>query len=294
MLPSATELLFAIGAGGDVVGVTHECDYPPEALSLPNLTASTGPDLQTPAEIDRHVRAAVHAGSSLYQLDSALLERLEPDLVVTQELCAVCAVSYEIVAAATKQLRSCHPERSRRVRVVSLEPTSLEDVFANICFLGEITGHDREAQQLVANLRTRVAALKESHNAHCGIGTLVLEWTDPPMSAGHWIPELVELAGGQPVLANPGANSRRLEWSAIAQADPDAVVVAPCGFDLAMSRQAVAALEAVPEWRSLSARRNGRVLVLDGSAYLSRPGPRLVDAAEILAQWYTSGTEYAG
>lgn len=285
LLPSATEMLFAIGAGGDVVGVTHECDYPPEALSLPKLTASTGPDLRTPAEIDRHVRAAVHAGSSLYQLDSALLERLEPDLIVTQELCAVCAVSYEIVAAAAKQLRACHPER-----VVSLEPTSLEDVFANICFLGELTGHDREAQDLVARLRTRVAALKESHGAR----TLVLEWTDPPMSAGHWIPELVELAGGQPVLADPGANSRRLEWSAIAKADPDALVVAPCGFDLATSRQAVAALEAVPEWRSLSARRNGRVLVLDGSAYLSRPGPRLVDAAEILAQWYTSGTEYAG
>jgi iron complex transport system substrate-binding protein len=287
LLPSATEMLFAIGAGDAVVGVTHECDYPPEALTLPKLTASAGPGLQTPAAIDRHVRAAVHAGSSLYHLDSALLERLEPDLIVTQELCAVCAVSYEMVATAAKRLRS-------DARIVSLEPSSLEDVFANICFLGDLTRHDREARVLVANLTSRVAALKSRRTQRDTARTLVLEWTDPPMSAGHWIPELVELAGGRPVLANPGANSQRLEWSAIAQTDPDAVVVAPCGFDLASSRQAVAALEAVPEWRSLSARRNGRVLVLDGSAYLSRPGPRLVDAAETLAQWYTSGTEYAG
>ncbi len=281
-------MLFAIGAGGEVVGVTHECDYPAEALALPKLTAAAGPDLASPSEIDRHVRESVHAGSSLYHLDSALLERLAPDLIVTQELCAVCAVSYEIVANAAKRLRS-------DARVVSLEPASLRDVFANVVFLGELTGHERQARQVVASLDERVNAVmvRQAHHDKKR-RTLVLEWTDPPMSAGHWIPELVELAGGVPILANPGASSRRLEWSAIAEANPESVVVAPCGFDLERTHLAVAALEAVPEWRALSAFRNGRVLALDGNAYLSRPGPRLVDAAEILAGWYTSKTEYAG
>jgi iron complex transport system substrate-binding protein len=246
-------------------------------------------------EIDRHVRAAVHAGSSLYHLDSALLARLEPDLIVTQELCAVCAVSYEIVDSATKLLNSCHPEPGRRTRVISLEPASLQDVFANIAMLGEITGHAKAARNLVARLESRVAALHaRTPDRAQSPRTLVLEWTDPPMSAGHWIPELVDLAGGVPVLANPGANSQRLEWAAIAQAGPEAIIVAPCGFDLAKTRRAIAELGAVKTWRSLAAQRAGRVLAVDGNAYLSRPGPRLVDAAEIIERWYTDGAEYAG
>ncbi len=288
LLPSATEILFGIGAGNEVVGVTHECDFPPDALALPKLTSASTPGGTASAEIDRHVRAALHAGSSLYQLDSALLAQLEPDLIVTQELCAVCAVSYEIVDAAAKRLRS-------DPRVVSLEPLSVKDVFANITQLGELTGHSAEAHNLVTRLESRLAALHaKTIGAASRPRTLVLEWTDPPMSAGHWIPELVELAGGIPILANPGANSQRLEWSAIAQAAPEAVVVAPCGFDLGKTRHAIEALDAVEAWRSLRARRTGRVLALDGNAYLSRPGPRLVDAAEMIEQWYTNGAEYAG
>ena len=299
MLPSATEILFAIGAGEDVVGVTHECDYPLEALALPKLTAASGPELATSAEIDRHVRAAVHAGSSLYHLDAALLAQLEPDLIVTQELCAVCAVSYDIVSSAVRLLESCHPAPSRRTRIVSLEPAFLHDVFGTIAFLGEITGRAQEARYLVSTLEARLRALRASSHvdtAHCdnALRTLVLEWTDPPMSAGHWIPELVEIAGGEPILANPGANSQRLEWSTIAAAEPDAVIVAPCGFDLAKTQTAIDELDAIAEWGSLSARRNGRVLAMDGNAYMSRPGPRLVDSAEIIARWYTSRAEYAG
>ena len=297
LLPSATEILFGIGAGEEVVGVTHECDYPPEALALPTLTSASTPGGTTSAEIDRHVRAAVHAGSSLYHLDSALLARLEPDLIVTQELCAVCAVSYEIVDSAAKLLNSCHPElvEGRCAQIISLEPVSLQDVFANIAMLGEITDHAKGARSLLAKLESRVAALRVRTAARAKRPrTLVLEWTDPPMSAGHWIPELVELAGGVPVLANPGANSQRLEWAAIAQAAPEAIIVAPCGFDLAKTHRAIAELGAVATWRSLAAQRAGRVLALDGNAYLSRPGPRLVDAAEIVEQWYTDGAEYAG
>lgn len=280
LLPSATEMLFAIGAGDEVVGVTHECDYPEEALRLPRLTASAGPDYATPAEIDRHVRESLHQGSSLYSLDRGLLESLRPDLIVTQELCPVCAVSYEVVDAAAKQLRSGAP-------IVSLEPSSLRDVFDTILLLGRMTGREAKAREVVVSLEARVAALAAAQKlGERRPRTLVLEWSDPPMSAGHWIPELIELAGGEPVLANPGVDSKRLEWDAIAAADPDAVIVAPCGFDLPKTKSAIAALHATPQWRSLRANRSGRVLALDGNAYLSRPGPRLVEASEIIAKWY--------
>ncbi|HEY1866643.1 MAG TPA: ABC transporter substrate-binding protein, partial [Candidatus Cybelea sp.] len=299
LLPSATEILFGIGAGNEVVGVTHECDYPAEAPALPKLTSASGPEFDSPREIDRHVRAAVHAGSSLYRLDAELLETLQPDLIVTQELCAVCAVSYDVVATAAKRLRS-------DARVVSLEPASLHDVFATIEFLGDVTKHGEQARELVESLTARIRAVSTLRHAQGDTArgdtvrgdtvrgdtrrmrTLVLEWTDPPMSAGHWIPELIEIAGGTPILANAGANSQRLEWDAIAAADPDAVIVAPCGFDLSKSRRATDELDAIEPWRSLRARRAGRVLAMDGNAHLSRPGPRLVDATEMIAQWYTT------
>jgi iron complex transport system substrate-binding protein len=275
LLPSATEILFGIGAGRDVVGVTHECDFPGAALSLPRLTSSALPGSNS-AEIDRHVRASLHSGSSLYHLDSALLEQLAPDLIITQELCKVCAVSYEIVDRAAKRLTS-------DPRVVSLEPSSLDDVLANIEFVGELTGRVSGARALVQRLSLRIEALRAA-KATRRPRTLVLEWTDPPMGPGHWTPGLVELAGGTAILSNPGANSQRLEWEAIVQADPDAIIVAPCGFDVARARAAVDELAAIPQWNSLRAHRENRVHVVDGNAYVNRPGPRLVDTAEIFAR----------
>ncbi len=288
LLPSATEILFAIGAGEELVGVTHECDYPSDALRLSKVTSSGAMPTSDPRAIDRHVREAVHAGSSLYDLDSGLLAELAPDLIVTQELCPVCAVSYEIVATAVKRLRS-------DPRIISLEPASLQNVFENISLLGEVTHHAQEARELIEDLELRLAVLKSrsGRRAHRP-RTLVLEWTDPPMSAGHWIPELVEFAGGWPVLANPRMNSQPIKWTSIAASEPEAVIVAPCGFDLPKTRRAIADLDAVPVWRSLAARRSGRVLAIDGNAYLSRPGPRLVDATEIIEQWYTTAAEHAG
>lgn len=275
MLPSATETLFAIGAGRYVVGVTHECDYPAEALSLPRLTASSLPSSESSAAIDRHVRRALHAGSSLYSLDADLLESLQPDLIVTQELCEVCAVSYGIVDRAARRLSS-------DPRVISLEPSSLEDVFANIQTLGNLTHRESAAQELISSLRERRESVRRG-----SIGTsprvFVLEWTDPPMGAGHWTPGLVEDAGGVPVLAAPGGNSQRLGWDAIAAADPDVVIVAPCGYSLQKTQEAVAELEAKPEWNALRAVREGRVYPVDGNAYVNRPGPRLVDTIEIFA-----------
>jgi len=272
-----------------VVGVTHECDHPVDALGLPTLTSASSPELDSPAAIDQHVRTAVHAGSSLYRLDSELLETLQPDLIVTQELCAVCAVSYEIVATAVKRLRS-------DARVVSLEPASVRDVFATMEFLGELTGQVEHARTLVDSLEVRMRAVAASRFDMLRVTrrTLALEWTDPPMSAGHWIPELIDIAGGVPILANPRRNSQRLEWDAIAAADPDALIVAPCGFDLSKTQRAIRELDAIEAWRSLRAVREGRVLAMDGNAYMSRPGPRLVDAAEIVARWYTTVAEYAG
>jgi iron complex transport system substrate-binding protein len=284
LLPSATEICFSLGLGEQVVGVTHECDFPPEALTKPKLTRSMLPEsLQThsnpgrSAEIDRHVRANVHQGSSLYALDSELLEQLAPDLIITQELCAVCAVSYEIVAGAAKRLRG-------DPRVISLEPATLEDVFGTIETVGQICGVSERATAVLAQLRSRVAKLRATTSAMPRPRTLLLEWPDPPMNAGHWIPDIIELAGGEPLLANTGGNSQKLEWNAIAEADPDAVLVAPCGYNLPNAKAAILELDAYPAWRTLRAVREGRVFAIDGNAYVSRPGPRLVDSAEILAR----------
>jgi iron complex transport system substrate-binding protein len=292
LLPSATEILFAIGAGEDVVGVTHECDYPAAARTLPALTRSALPDeLQThlgaersgipiaqrSALINRHVTASVHAGSSLYFLDEARLAALAPDLIVTQELCAVCAVSYDVVARAARRL-TADP------RIVSLEPASLEDVFSTIITLGDLAGARAGAGALVQSLRQRVERLRDRVNVRSDRPrTLVLEWTDPPMSGGHWTPGLIEDAGGTPVLAHPGANSQAITWEAIAATDPDVVIIAPCGYDLAHARDAIAELDAVPQWRALRARETGRAYAIDGNSYVNRPGPRLVDTAELFA-----------
>jgi iron complex transport system substrate-binding protein len=287
LLPSATEILFAIGAGDEVVGVTHECDFPPEAIARPHLTSSALPHAGSSAEIDRHVRRSLHEGSSLYHLDAELLEQLAPDLIVTQELCVVCAVSYEIVQRAVRRLRG-------DPRLISLEPSSLDDVFGTISFLGELTGHTRGAAGLLAELQSRVDALRSRtrHGAQRP-RVLVLEWTDPPMSGGHWTPGLVELAGAAPVLGNPGGNSRVLEWDEIAREDPDAIVVGPCGFDLQRTHEAIAELEELAAWRDLRAVRERRVHAIDGSAYLNRPGPRLVDTAELIAAAVAPGTPIA-
>jgi iron complex transport system substrate-binding protein len=282
LLPSATEIVYALGLGDRLVGITHECDFPPEARTKPRLTASALPGAADSREIDRHVRRSLHEGSSLYTLDSELLERLEPDLIVTQELCAVCAVSYDIVARAAKRLRN-------DPRLISLEPSSLDDVFANIVTVAELCGVAERARDLVAERRARCAALAARVAGLPRPRTLVLEWTEPPMSGGHWTPGLVELAGGTPVLADPGANSRVLEWEAIAAADPDAIVVAPCGYDLERTCAAVADLAAQPAWNALRAVREGRAVALDGNAYVNRPGPRLVETAELFAGAIHSG-----
>jgi iron complex transport system substrate-binding protein len=205
-----------------------------------------------------------------------MLERLAPDLIVTQELCEVCAVSYGIVAQAARRVRS-------DPRVVSLEPSSLDDVFANVVTFGELTGTTERAHDLVTALRARVAALAAHVAGRAKPRTLVLEWTDPPMSGGHWTPGLVELAGGEAILANPGANSKVIAWDAVVEAEPGVVLVAPCGFGLDATMQAIVELEGVPAWQQLLSDDATRIYAIDGNAYVNRPGPRLVDTAELFA-----------
>ncbi|MFN2528837.1 MAG: cobalamin-binding protein [Candidatus Baltobacteraceae bacterium] len=277
LLPSATEILFATGVGDQVVGITHECDYPPEAQGLPRLTASSLPAAETSAEIDRHVRKSLHEGSSLYHLDSELLEELAPDLIITQELCEVCAVSYHIVDTAAKRLKS-------DPRIVSLEPSSLEDVYANIQTVGELTGAERGATRLVNDMQSREERLRVQYEHHAHPRTLVLEWTDPPMSGGHWTPGLVEIAGGMPVLCNPGKNSVVLDWDAIVNEAPDVMIIAPCGYNLEKTNQAIGGLRALEKFTHIRAYREERVHAVDGNAYVNRPGPRLIDTAEIFAE----------
>lgn len=287
LLPSATEILFAIGAGPMVVGVTHECDFPLQARELPKLTSSALPASPYAGDIDRHVRRALHAGSSLYHLDAELLERLEPDLILTQELCQVCAVSYDIVQRAVRRMRG-------DPRIISLEPASLEEVYQTIAAVGRLAEASSAASALIAELRRRERSIRAAVSGGEKRRTFVLEWTQPPMEAGHWTPDLVALAGGEAILANPHADAQRLEWEAVVDAQPDAIIVAPCGLDIHATARAVDALERVPQWRMLRAVEAGQVALVDGNAYVNRPGPRLLESAEIFAAVLHAGAGVYG
>jgi iron complex transport system substrate-binding protein len=278
LLPSATELLFAIGAGPEVVGVTHECDWPPEAQGLPVLTRSlidhTG---SSPGEIDRHVRAAVHEGSGIYALDAELLASLKPDLIVTQELCEVCAVSYRQVETAVRELPG-------EVPILSLEPEGLDGIMETAEVLGRATGHEEGAARLVASMRHRIAAVQALPPVAGGRPAVAcLEWTDPLMAGGHWVPEMVRLAGGDDVLGAEGQRSAEVAWDDVVEAAPDAMVLMPCGFGLSRSLQCAGEVTSRPGFDDLPCGRGGRVAAVDGSSYFNRPGPRIVTGLDILA-----------
>ena len=277
LLPSATEILFAVGAGDAVVGVTHECDYPPPARLLPRLTSSAiDHDGQTCDAIDRHIRAAVHDGSSIYRLDEAALARLAPDLVITQELCEVCAVSYTTVQAAVRRLFGATP-------VLSLEPSSLDDIFRTIEAVGEAVGREARAREVAHDLRQRVAAVAALDRSPSPPRMVCIEWTDPIMAGGHWVPEMVRLAGASDPLGNEGSPSAYVTWEQVVAVDPDILVLMPCGFDLHRTLAAAEDITSRPGFSSLACARAERVVAVDGSSYFNRPGPRIVHGLEILA-----------
>ena len=270
LLPSATEIVFAIGRGDDVVGVTFECDFPPEARHRRVVSTSALPEGLSPAEIDAVVRRRVAAGEDLYRLDRGALAGLDADVVLTQDLCAVCAVDVGRVEEALEHL-GC------TARVVTLDPQTLDAVLDSVVSVGRELGADEAAAGLAASLRGRLDRLGGKVAGAARPSVLVLEWTDPPFSAGHWVPDLVTAAGGRPVLHDAGRNSRRVEWDDVAGAGADVVVVAPCGYHLDPSCELAEGI--------LAGGRLGpaapQVWAVDADAYVVRPGPRLVDGAEL-------------
>ena len=271
LLPSTTEILFAIGAGDEVVGVTFECDFPPEARSRPIVSTSAMPEGLAPAEIDAFVTSATARGEDLYHLDEGALAGLDADLVVTQDLCAVCAVDVSVVDDALAHL-GCTAE------VLTFDPHTLDEVFASILALGEATGRMPASERLVGSLRSRLDAVRRRVAGRPRPRVLLLEWTEPPFAPGHWIPEMVEAAGGEPLLARPGTKSERVTWQAVRAAAPEVIVVAPCGYDRAGATALAGELVAsgvLPE--------GVPVHPVDANAAWARPGTRLVDGVEELA-----------
>lgn len=283
LLPSATEMICGIGLGKQLCGVTHECDYPAEFIKdLPKVTTSSIPHDATSSEIDRLVSERVGsdgtpAQPALYSLKMDLLETLFPHVIVTQTLCDVCAVAEADVIKAVKRLPSVP-------QVINLSPTKLGDVLEQMRELGRRLQVDREAGNAVDRLQARIDAVGRRAESMTHRPSLVLlEWLDPPFSAGHWNPELVRIAGGVERLGQEGGKSRRIDWQEVLDADPEVLVIACCGFSLDRAMMDVATLKARPSFELLRSVRNQRVYIVDGSSYFNRPGPRLVDSLEILA-----------
>lgn len=274
LLPSATEIVFAVGAGDEVVGVSHECDYPAAARGLPVLT---GPAVETrglpQAEIDAAISSLLASGGSTYAIDVPRLRELQPDLVITQALCDVCAVS-------EGQVHRVVHEEQLGARVLTLTPLDLEGVARSIEEVGEATGRASEASRLAAEVHQGAAVPSSPPAARPRV--LALEWFDPPFTAGHWVPEQVARAGGTDVLGSPGQKSERVTWDTVAASAPDVALLLPCGLSLDEVVREAASLAERPEWRDLPAVRHGAVWALDANAWFSRPGPRLLDGIEAL------------
>jgi iron complex transport system substrate-binding protein len=271
LVPSATETLFALGLGDEVIAVTHECDHPPEALELPHLTTSTIPEGLGPAEIDAAVREHTLEGQAIYGLDEDLLIELEPDLIVTQQLCAVCAVSYDDVVKVAEHIPSTP-------RVISLDPKTLGEMLGDVRILAQATDRKDAGVDLVQDAAARIDAVKLAVRGAERPRVAALEWLDPVYAAGHWTPQLIDLAGGEDVLGLPGEHSEVVTWDLVRAAEPDVVVCMPCGYDTGRAWEE--AMGFTGPLRELGARR---VVAVDAAAYFSRPGPRLIDGLELLA-----------
>jgi iron complex transport system substrate-binding protein len=282
LLPSATEILFALGLGDQVAGVSHECDFPPEARSKPVLIRSRIKHSGSAADIDRQVREFLARGESLYSVDFELLRSIGPDLIVTQDLCHVCAATPDDLGAALARLE-------HTPRVVTLNPHSLADVCADIRAVGEATGRAREAGGLVTEFESKIADVEGRGNGLDRPRVVCLEWLDPPYVAGHWVPEMVDRAGGGDVLGQAAKPSFRVEWEGVFAARPEVIVIMPCGYSLAEAEKEFRNLPLPQGWRDLPAVQAGRVFVVEASGYFSRPGPRLAAGMAILAEVIHAG-----
>jgi iron complex transport system substrate-binding protein len=283
LLPSATEIVYALGLGDELVGRTHECDYPPEVESVPTMTSDVGGSpLDDSRQIHDRVGQALHGGSSIYRLDTQALAAAKPDLILTQELCDVCAVSYREVTEAVRAIEG-------DITVVSLEPSSIEGIFNTISTVGAMAEAEDEAVGLLELLRERLGAIENRalERRLAGIPprrVVCLEWLDPPFAAGHWVPEQVRRAGGWDLLGQGGERSVETSWDAVRDVDPEQLMLMPCGFDAARTAREYERMDK-PEWfDELRAVRRGELFALDGSGYFSRPGPRVVDGIGLLAE----------
>lgn len=276
LLPSATEIVCALGLADHLVGISHDCDYPPEIRGRPVLSDAVVTSAMPSAAIDAAIRAQVHAGQSVYHLDAGRLAALEPDLILTQELCEVCAPSFTEVRQAARILEG-------RTRLASLEPRGLDDILETIALVGDLAGAVRAARSLVLELRERMEHVRRLSPPEPRPRVACLEWLDPVFIAGHWVPEMVAIAGGQDGLGRAGEKSVGVDWDAVRAYAPEVIVVAACGFDIGRTRTEMHLLTSRPGWSMLPAVRAGRVFVTDGGAYFSRPGPRVVRGLEILS-----------
>lgn len=278
LLPAATDIVAALGLGDALVGRTHECDWPPSTVAgVPVVTAAEfDADRLTSREISDAVGGAAHQGSSLYTLDVARMADLAPDVVLTQDLCDVCAVSYTGVSDAVRVLDG-------GPTVMSLEPRTLPEVIACLEQVGDALGVPDTAKRVAAELRERLASVAAAVAGRPRPRVVAVEWLDPLWPAGHWVPEQIGLAGGAPLLAQPGEHTKAMEWQAVLDARPDVVLVLPCGFPPDRTESELHLLTELPGWADLPAVRDGRVWILDGPAYFNRPGPRIVRGAEVLA-----------
>jgi iron complex transport system substrate-binding protein len=270
LVPSATEMLFALGLGDDVVAVTHECDYPTEARNLPRLTSTVLRDGLDAGQIDAAVKATVAEGRALYELDEGRLAELAPDLIVTQAVCDVCAVSFEDVVEVAARLES-------RPRVVQQDPSTLGEMLDDVIRLGEATGAEAAAHELRGELEGRLATVRAALSGATPPRVIALEWLDPPFVGGHWVPEMISIAGGDDVAGSPGLKSPEVKWGELSGLNPDVVVSMPCGWYVEQARK-----QTLEHWERVEGLGAARVFAVDAASTFSRPGPRLIDGVELL------------
>ncbi len=279
LLPSCTEIVCALGGAKRLVGRSHECDFPPEIQSVPVCASARLDPSGSSAGIDGQIKSLLERALSIYEIDAARLRELHPDIILTQDQCAVCAVSQADLESALSQALA------GRAKIISVAPLKLADIWQSIQTIADALDMHEDGRALLYGLKNRVVdvilktcMIKKRPSVAC------VEWIEPLMTAGHWVPEMVELAGGHDALGAPGLPSARLEWEKLAQADPDVIIVMPCGFDLERTRREAAVLESRPEWRNLRAVKSKHIFVTDGNHYINRPGPRAVESVEILAE----------
>jgi len=278
LVPSATEIVCALGLGDRLVGRSHECDHPGWVARLPAVTRAEVDSSRSSREIDADVRGRLAEALSLYTVDRERLAALRPELVVTQDQCDVCAVSFSAVEAALAEWTGGAP------RLVSLQPARLADIWDDARRVADAAGIPEAGDELAGRLAARVAEVAARTEGRGRPTVAAIEWLDPLMAAGNWVPELIELAGGRDLFGTPGAHAPSLTWDDLRAADPDVIVTMPCGFDIPRTRAELAALTERPGWAALRAVRGGRVYLTDGNQYFNRPGPRLAESAEILAE----------